>query len=141
MLTGAAEMGPQLRYRLLLLDHDDTTVASTETIHYPAHIESLRQLRPDLEPCTLERWFEVNLEPGISVYLDSLFSPEQMKEEHVIWTRAMEKQRATFYSGMAELLAEFRQRGGKVAVVSHSQGENIRKDYAARTTRPRSCTQ
>ena len=122
-----------LRYRLLLLDHDDTTVASTETIHYPAHIESIRQLRPDLQPCTLEQWFENNLDPGISVYLDSLFSAEQMKEEHLIWTRAMEKQRATFYDGMPELLAEFRQRGGQVAVISHSQAENIRKDYASRT--------
>ena len=126
-------MAAALRYRLLLLDHDDTTVASTETIHYPAHIESIRQLRPDLQPCTLEQWFENNLDPGISVYLDSLFSAEQMKEEHSIWTRAMEKQRATFYDGMSELLAEFRQRGGQVAVISHSQAENIRKDYAART--------
>jgi len=48
-----------MRYRLLLLDHDDTTVASTETIHYPAHIESIRSIRPDLEPCSLEKWFEV----------------------------------------------------------------------------------
>ena len=48
-----------LRYRLLLLDHDDTSVASTETIHYPAHIASVNQLRPDLVPCSLEQWFEV----------------------------------------------------------------------------------
>lgn len=134
-------MAAALRYRLLLLDHDDTTVASTETIHYPAHIESIRQLRPDLQPCTLEQWFENNLDPGISVYLDSLFSAEQMKEEHSIWTRAMEKQRATFYDGMSELLAEFRQRGGQVAVISHSQAENIRKDYAARTPLLLPCVQ
>ena len=125
-------MAPSLRYRLLLLDHDDTTVASTETIHYPAHIESIRELRPDLQPCTLEQWFENNLDPGISAYLDSLFSAEQMKVEHEIWTRAMEKQRAMFYEGIPELLAEFRRRGGKVAVISHSQGENIKRDYAAR---------
>ena len=48
-----------LRYRLLLLDHDDTTVDSTASIHYPAHVESVRALRPDLEPCTLREWFEV----------------------------------------------------------------------------------
>lgn len=122
-----------LRYRLLLLDHDDTTVASTETIHYPAHIESIRQLRPDLQPCTLEQWFEANLDPGISAYLDSLFDAEQMKQEHAIWTSAMEKQRATFYAGMPEVLANFRRRGGKVAVISHSQGDNIKRDYSSRT--------
>ena len=48
-----------LRYRLLLLDHDDTTVDSTASIHYPAHVESVRALRPDLEPCSLREWFEV----------------------------------------------------------------------------------
>lgn len=45
-----------MRFRCLLLDHDDTTVRGTEEVHYPAHVESLRQLRPDLEPCSLEEW-------------------------------------------------------------------------------------
>ena len=73
-----------LRYRCLLLDHDDTTVLpaprrpalrsgsgpglaqvkSTETIHWPAHVESVRQLRPDLAPCSLQRWIEVPRAPN-----------------------------------------------------------------------------
>ena len=65
-------------------------------------------------------------------YLESLFSPAQMEEEHAIWTRALQgEDRAPFFEGMVVLLTEFRRRGGTVAVVSHSQGETIRRDYAA----------
>jgi len=120
---------PPLRYRCLLLDHDDTTVRSTETIHYPAHVESVRVLRPDLEPCTLRTWFEKCHEPGISAYLGSLFSQEQMTEEVEIWRRALEGSSPRFYEGMAELLMEFRERGGVIAVISHSPADMINKHY------------
>ena len=52
-----------------------------------------------------------------------------MIEEHAIWTAHMEAQRGTFYEGMTGVLAAFRRRGGQVAVVSHSQGDNIQRDY------------
>ena len=65
-------------------------------------------------------------------YLETIFSPTQMEEEHAIWTRALQgDDRAPFFEGMVPLLTEFRRRGGTVAVVSHSQGETIRRDYAA----------
>ena len=38
-----------LRYRCILIDHDDTAVDSTEAVHYPAHVEALRILRPGRE--------------------------------------------------------------------------------------------
>ena len=33
-------------FKCLILDHDDTAVASTPAIHYPAHLEAMRVLRP-----------------------------------------------------------------------------------------------
>jgi FMN phosphatase YigB (HAD superfamily) len=145
-------MGP-LRKRLLLIDHDDTAVSSTAQIHYPAHCESVRVLLPGKQPCSLTEWFEVNHSPGVKEYLGSLFAPEQMDEEHAIWTRAIEaqvrlphapatrpaltvwprrlaEQRAEFFAGLPELLSEFKLRGGRVVVVSHSQEAIIRADYA-----------
>lgn len=130
-MASASAPSAQLRYRCLLLDHDDTTVRSTEEIHYPAHVESLRELRPDLEPVTLHGWFERNHAPGVSKYLKSLFSEEQMEREHAIWVRAMERMQPHFYEGMPELLAEFRARGGRVAVISHSPAEVIWRHYEA----------
>ncbi|CAL1169532.1 unnamed protein product [Cladocopium goreaui] len=124
-------LSPRLRFRVLLLDHDDTTVRGTEEVHYPAHVESVRVLRPELEPVSLEGWFQKNHEPGVSCYLKSLFTPELMEEEQRIWTKAMEDKVPTFYEGIAELLSEFRARGGCVAVVSHSPAEVIQRHYSA----------
>jgi len=112
------------RFGCLLLDHDDTTVRSTEAVHYPAHVESVQVLRPELRPCSLEEWFERNHQPGVSAYLRSLFTPEQMPEEDAIWRRAPQ-----FYEGMPETLAAYKAAGGKVAVVSHSPEDVIRRHY------------
>ncbi|CAE7703309.1 unnamed protein product [Symbiodinium sp. KB8] len=120
-----------LRFRLLLLDHDDTTVKGTEEVHYPAHVESLRILRPDLVPVSLEEWFRRNHDPGVSAYLKLLFTSEQMVQEHEIWEKAMEQKIPAFYEGMAELLKEYRARGGRVAVVSHSPAHVIQRHYEA----------
>lgn len=54
-----------------------------------------------------------------------------MPEEHRIWRAAMEAATPGFFGGVAELLAEFRRRGGKVAVVSHSEADIIAMNYAA----------
>lgn len=127
----AATPTPPLRFRCLLLDHDDTTVKSTKEIHHPAHVESVKVLRPELLPCSLEEWFEKNHDPGVSKYLASLFSPEQMHQEHEIWLQAMASNLPPFYDGMAETLAAFRARGGLLAVVSHSPAGVIARHYDA----------
>jgi len=119
------------RFRCLLLDHDDTTVRGTDEIHYPAHVESLRQLKPGLEPCSLEEWFARNHDPGVFTYLKSIFRPEEMDREHAIWVEAMEAAQPSFYEGMPEVLADFRARGGLVAVVSHSPADVIWRHYDA----------
>lgn len=48
-----------------------------------------------------------NLDPGIKQYLDSLFTPDQMIEEHAIWTSHLEQQRGAFYEGMCDFLLTF----------------------------------
>lgn len=75
---------PPLRYRCLLIDHDDTVVRGTEELHYPAHVKSIQLLRPDLTPCTLPQWFEKNHDPGVSAYLGSLFTKEQHHKTNCI---------------------------------------------------------
>ena len=37
-----------LRYRCLVLDHDDTTVDSTRAVNYPQFLEALARYRPEL---------------------------------------------------------------------------------------------
>ena len=54
-----------MRYKCLVLDHDDTVVNSTASIHYPAFLEALKILRPGVEPLTLEEYFKEKFDPGL----------------------------------------------------------------------------
>jgi len=124
-------------WRVLFLDHDDTAVASTASIHHPAHCETVRVLRPDLTPVSIDEWFELNHNPGIGEYLKSLFSPEQQKEEHRIWLQRMEEAGCPpFYDGFLDILERFQAAGGKLVVVSHSPSAVIEGHYATTRVKP-----
>ena len=51
-----------MRYKCLVLDHDDTVVNSTATIHYPCFCEFLKEVRPQATHYTLEDYFRWNFE-------------------------------------------------------------------------------
>ena len=76
-----------MKYSCLILDHDDTAVDSTAEIHYPAHLEIMKQLRPDLQPVDLENWFRKNFDPGIMEFLKGElgFSEKELQDEIEIW--------------------------------------------------------
>ena len=57
-----------VRFRCILIDHDDTAVDSTAATHYPAHLEALRVLRPGRTPPTKEEFLLRNFH-GIMDYL------------------------------------------------------------------------
>jgi phosphoglycolate phosphatase/pyrophosphatase PpaX len=119
-------------YHCLLVDHDDTCVDSTRHIHYPAHCEIIRRMRPDLAPESLDVWFEKNFHPGVfNYYTGELnFSPEEMKEEFAIWRSFTTTRIPSFFPGMVDTLKSFRAAGGMVVVVSHSEEEHILRDYS-----------
>ena len=43
-----------MKYKCLILDHDDTVVNSSQSIHYPAFLHTLQTLRPNLPPISFE---------------------------------------------------------------------------------------
>lgn len=120
-----------MRYRLAIVDHDDTAVDSTAVVHYPAHLEALRVLRPGLARPSIEDWWLANFEPGIMEHLmrDLGMDETELASEFAIWRSFTASRTAPFFPGFRELLASFRDRGGLVAVVSHSERENILRDY------------
>jgi len=122
-----------MKYRCLILDHDDTSVQSTPEIHYPAHLEVMRQLRPDHRPASLNEWLIKNFSPGIMAYMTEElgFSDEEIDEEYRIWREHTEKRIPSFFPGFLEVLEDFKSRGGIITVVSHSEEDLIRRDYAA----------
>ena len=122
-------MGP--RFACLILDHDDTAVDSTASVHYPAHVEVMRLLRPGRAPVDLEGWFLKNFQPGIMPYLSEELglSREELAVELEIWRSFASSRTPSFFPGMLETLGEYRRQGGKIAVVSHSEPDMIREHY------------
>ena len=119
-----------LRYRCLVLDHDDTVTDSTAHIHYPAYLDAMRQMRPG-EWMSLDDYFRMNFEPGFLAYLTDVlhFTPEEMDQEYGIWQSWVRRTVPAVYPGMAKVIRRQKELGGYVCVVSHSVDFNIRRDY------------
>ena len=122
-----------LRFACLILDHDDTAVDSSATVHYPAHVEAMRVLRPGRPPVSLEGWFLKNFHPGIMPYLSEELglNTEELAVEFEIWRSFTTRRTPRFYPGFLQALGEYRARGGRIAVISHSEPEVIRAHYRA----------
>ncbi len=121
-----------MKYKILALDHDDTVVDSTATIHYPSFIEYLKDYRPALaNNYTLNDFFVKNFDPGIVALLrDEVgLSDEDMEHEEGYWLDFVETRVPKAYSGMKEIIARFINEGGIVAVISHSMSKYIIRDY------------
>jgi beta-phosphoglucomutase-like phosphatase (HAD superfamily) len=127
-----------MKYKCLVIDHDDTTVDSTPAIHYLAHQEQMRRLGRESETSTLEEWFEVNFDPGFSVYLDSILklTDEEKKICYEIWREFTTVLTPPFFEGMLPLLQEFREKGGIIVVVSHSEEDIIQSHYEKQSEIP-----
>ena len=123
-----------MKYKCLVLDHDDTVVNSTATIHYPCFVKFLEDFYPHLvKNYTLESFFEKNFHPGvISLFRDEIgMTDEEMEAEEQYWADFVETITPSAYDGMREIIRSFQSRGGIVAVVSHSLTRYIERDYRA----------
>jgi len=120
-----------VRYKCLFVDHDDTAVDSTSTVHYPAHIAAMKRLRPDRRPVSLEGWFLKNFDPGIMEYLrgELRLSEAELAEETRIWRQHTRSGNPPFFPGFVEALREFRRRGGRIVVISHSEEDTVLRHY------------
>ncbi len=119
-----------MRYKCLVLDHDDTVVNSTATIHYPSFLAYLRRVRPGLH-YTLEEYFDRNFDPGVLAFFGGElgFSEQEMAEEFRFWQEYVKTRVPEAYPGIREILEHHRAAGGLIAVISHSISDNIRRDY------------
>ena len=119
-----------MRYKCLVLDHDDTVVNSTATIHYPSFLAYLRRVRPGLH-YTLEEYFDRNFDPGVLAFFGGElgFSEQEMAEEFQFWQEYVKTRVPEAYPGIREILERHRAAGGLIAVISHSISDNIRRDY------------
>ncbi|MDM5189096.1 HAD hydrolase-like protein [Bacillus sp. DX4.1] len=120
-----------LKYKCLILDHDDTAVKSTPDIHYPSFVEALQNLRPGETPLSLEEFVSYCFHPGfMSLCKDIIgFTPEEQEHQQMVWKKYTESTIPDFYEGFVEMVQEFKEQGGIVTVVSHSESSRIKRDY------------
>ena len=119
-----------MKYRCLVVDHDDTVVNSTATVHYPSFREFMNIHYPQFH-YTLEEYIIKNFSPGIiPLFRDEIGMDEtMMNEEHRFWDAYVQQHVPLAYDGMRELLWAQKNAGGLVCVVSHSMSRNILRDY------------
>ncbi len=119
-----------LKYRCLVLDHDDTVVNSTATVHYPCFAEYMEKYQPRVH-MTLEEYFRYNFDPGVVPMFTDIcgLSLEELAHEEAYWKEYAQRHVPKAYPGIREILEEQRARGGLITVVSHSFSENILRDY------------
>lgn len=121
-----------MKYKCLCLDHDDTVVDSTATIHFPCFMQYLREFYPRLaDNYTLEDYFVKNFDPGVTaLFRDEIgLDAAEMAEEEAYWRNYVKDHIPTAYDGIREMLEEFRARGGIIAITSHSYKRYIERDY------------
>lgn len=121
-----------MKYKCLLLDHDDTVVDSTAQIHYPAFLEALKVMRPGVT-ISLEDYFRENFHPGFIEYCTGKLgmTDEELDQEVEIWRDYVQNHIPKAYPGMKEIIERQKREGGYVCVISHSYDFNIKRDYEA----------
>ncbi len=119
-----------MKYKCIVLDHDDTIVNSTSTVHYPSFAKTLSVLRPEID-LTLDDYFRYNFEPGFSCFCNELlhFSEKEMQYQIDNWLNYVMTHTPPIFEGIDSILWRFYNEGGHICVVSHSMSENILRDY------------
>ncbi len=119
-----------LKYKCLVLDHDDTVVKSTPTIHYPAFQNTLKKIRPDID-MSLEDFLLYSFDPGFSsLCMDLLkFTEDEMNIQYDSWNEHVNRSIPSFYEGFDNIIKRQKSEGGLVCVVSHSNSVNILRDF------------
>lgn len=119
-----------MKYKCLVLDHDDTIVNSTATVHYPSFIEFMKIHRPGTF-YTLEEYIKYNFDPGVVPFFKDLcgLTEEELILEQDFWKEYQSEHVSDAFEGIRDLLINFKEEGGIIAVVSHSFSDKIIRDY------------
>lgn len=118
-----------MKYKCLVLDHDDTVVDSTRTIHYPSFLEFLAKNRPGERP-TIEKYLYDNFWGLDHFFYDIMhFTPEEKEAQYQQWLRYVDTHVPPAFPGMREVMERFIAAGGHICVVSHSMRKYIERDY------------
>lgn len=119
-----------MRYKCIVIDHDDTVAATTEEIHYPSFKKSLKAIRPQLK-ISFEEYINYSFEPGFECFLKEILelNGEEMRLMYDNWEKDTKDITAIFYKEIKDFLLDFHSKNGLIAVATHSNRARVEKDY------------
>lgn len=118
-----------MKFRCLILDHDDTVVRSAETVNYPAFLGFIKDKsypKISFYEFTLG-CFRYGFDDFCRIRLG--MNDREMAEQFEAWKAYVRTHIPLAYEGMNALLHRFQEAGGLLCVSSHSGVENITRDY------------
>lgn len=120
-----------MRYKCIVLDHDDTVVASEASVNYPCFLKVLERFRPGQFMELNEFTYNCFIHDGFPDFMRSKyqFTDWELKEEFLMWQDYAKTRIPPAYAGIREIVLEQKKRGGLVCVSSHSGLSNILRDY------------
>lgn len=119
-----------LKYKCLVLDHDDTVVQSEKTLGFPYFREFMSRIRPAVE-LTLEDYVKGCHEmPFVDMCRSKWqFTDEELQAEWDGWREYILTHIPDAYKGMDRIIRRQKENGGLVCVVSLSGAQSITRDY------------
>ena len=119
-----------LKYPCLVLDHDDTVVASEIAVNSTCFLEALEKFRPGewMDHPEFVSWcFKYEFADFLRIRYG--FTPEEAKEEYEMWKIYARTHIPPGCEGIRDIILEQKRRGGLVCVASLSSRDNILRDY------------
>ena len=119
-----------LKFKCLVLDHDDTVVQTEKTIGYPYFCYILDQFRPG-ETISVSYYVHDCHNYGFAEMCRRRwqFTEEEQIEEYRGWMDYVITHIPEIFPGIGDVIRRQKEEGGLICVVSHSSVQNITRDY------------
>ena len=120
----------KLKYKCVVLDHDDTVVETSKDIHYPSFVKSLSVLRPRIK-IGFNEFMKYCFSPGFFAFLKEnlKYTDEEIKYQLDVWKKDVSSVVPKAYDGVNEIILKIKELSGIIVVVSHSDEDIILRDY------------
>ena len=119
-----------MRYPCLVLDHDETVVQTEKTMGYPFFCEILQTIRPSAFISLEDYVADCHTIGFVDMCRTRFgFTDEELQTEHLAWSDYVRYHVPEIFPGIEAIIHRQKAAGGILCVVSHSNEENIVRDY------------
>lgn len=119
-----------IKYKCLVLDHDDTVVQSEKTLGYPYFRDFMKKIRPEVTLSLADYVKGCHEMPFVDMCRSKWqFTDEELQAEWDGWKEYILTHIPAPYEGIARIIRRQKAGGGLVCVASLSGAQSITRDY------------